>query len=49
MKKRNLSMIEYFNRKAESIQPRCRFSGSSKEDFIKWKSALLAELKQICN
>ena len=47
MKKRNLSMIEYFNCKAESIQPRYRFSGSSKEDFIKWKSALLAELKQI--
>ena len=46
-KKRNLSMIEYFNRKAEIIQPRYGFSGSNKDDFINWKSALLAELKQI--
>ena len=40
-------MIEYFNRKAEIIQPRYGFSGSNKDDFINWKSALLAELKQI--
>jgi hypothetical protein len=42
---RNFSMIEYFNRKAEAIKPKYRFSGQSKTDFVKWQSALLADLK----
>lgn len=40
-------MIEYFNRDAEVLCPRYRFSGTTKNEFIKWKSALLAELRKL--
>lgn len=43
----NLSMIEYFSHKAEIIQPRYRFSGSSKDDFVKWKSTLLTKVTRL--
>jgi len=45
-KKRNLSMVEYFNLRAQKHQPRYRFAGKSKADFEKWKTALLPELKK---
>ena len=42
---RNLSMIEYFKRKGLSFEPRLRFKGTTKQDFVDWKKKLLSELK----
>lgn len=42
---RNLSMIKYFQYIAQNFEPRLRFKGSTKNDFIQWKQELLAELK----
>jgi len=46
-KERNFSVIEYFNRKAESLKPKYRFAGSSTKDFDAWKAQLLPELKRL--
>jgi dienelactone hydrolase len=37
-------MIEYFNRKAEKLLPRLRFTGSTSADFITWKKQLLSQI-----
>lgn len=42
---RNLSMIEYFKRRASESEPRLRFAGSSQADFAAWKKELLGEVK----
>ena len=47
MGKRNLSTIEYFNRKAAALQPRFRFAGRTLIDFQNWKKQLLPELKNL--
>jgi dienelactone hydrolase len=46
-KTHNLSMIKYFNRKAEVLQPRLRFNGSAQADFQSWKKQLFSELKTL--
>ena len=40
-------MIEYFNRKAEALQPRLRFNDSAQTDFQNWKKQLFSELKTL--
>ncbi|MFH1613842.1 MAG: alpha/beta hydrolase family protein [Planctomycetota bacterium] len=45
--KRNFSMIEYFNRKAAAIKPRCRFEGKTRQDFERWHGELLGEVKRL--
>ena len=45
--KRNLSMIEYFNRLSQKLRPRLRFDGSNRADFEAWHGELLAEVKSM--
>ena len=45
--KRNLSMIEYFNRVSQKLHPRLRFAGSNRVDFEAWHGELLAEVKSM--
>jgi dienelactone hydrolase len=47
MSKRNVSLIEYFNRKASRVNPKYRFADKNSKDFNGWKSALLSELKML--
>ena len=47
MNDRNLSMIEYFNLKAEVLQPRLRFNGATLKDFQNWKEELLPNIKTL--
>lgn len=44
---RNLSMIEYFNRRCSEVKPRLAFSGTSKQDWQDWRTELSAELKAL--
>ena len=46
-KKRNLSMIEYLNGRAQKLHPRLRFAGGNRADFEAWHEALLEELKEM--
>jgi dienelactone hydrolase len=39
-------MIDYFNLRAQTHQSSCRFSGSTKADYDKWKANLLPEIKK---
>ena len=43
----NLSMIEYFNRKAAQLKPALRFIGSTETDFQSWKTKLLSQIKAL--
>ena len=45
-KKRNFSVIEYFRRQAEALQPEFRFQGRRAADFGQWQEQLLARLKE---
>lgn len=47
MAHRNFSMIEYFNRRCGEVRPRLAFAGKSKPEWQAWRTALLAELKNL--
>ena len=44
---RNFSMIEYFNRKAGTVEPRYRFAGDSVQDFEKWHGKLFSGVRDL--
>ena len=44
MARRNFSMVEYFNRRAESWSPRLAFRGDTKPDWEAWQSQALEKL-----
>ena len=44
MARRNFSMIEYFNRRADSWTPRLAFRGETKADWEAWRGAALETL-----
>ena len=44
---RQFSMIDYFDLRCKEISPRLSFGGSTKDDWQKWRTELLAELKTL--
>ncbi len=48
MAKRNFSLIEYFNRRAEELKPELTFKGKSKADWRKWRKSFSARMKDLC-
>ena len=47
MARRNFSMIEYFNRRAESWTPRLAFRGDTKSDWEAWRGQALEKLLEL--
>ena len=47
MARRNFSMIEYFNRRAERRTPRLSFDGDAKADWEAWRAGALQKLVEL--
>ena len=47
MARRNFSMIDYFNRRAESWAPRLAFRGETAADWLEWRAVAQAKLLEL--
>ena len=47
MARRNFSMIEYFNRRAEGWKPRLAFQGTTAVEWEAWRAQALKKLLEV--